>query len=112
MMQRLGKHLSLIHPRLLVLTGLLVLGSLLLSVSVRALEPTQVYDLSWNTIDGGGHTWSAGGSYTLGGTVGQHDAGKLNGGSYTLSGGFWVGDSLVEFLYKIYLSLVLKDSGP
>jgi hypothetical protein len=55
-MLRLRKHLSLIHPSLLVLIGLLVLGSLLSSVTIRALEPTKVYDLSWHTIDGGGHT--------------------------------------------------------
>ena len=107
-MQRLRKHLSLIHPGLLVLTGLLVLGSLLLSITVRALEPTEVYDLSWYSIDGGGHTWSTGGSYTLGGTVGQPDAGKQSGGSHTLRGGFWVGGALAELLSKIYLPLVLQ----
>ena|GEM_PF-1577470 len=48
------------------------------------------YDLSWNTVDGGGGT-SAGGAYELSGTIGQPDAGTLSGGVYTLLGGFWGG---------------------
>jgi len=112
MMQRLGKHLSPIHPALLVLIGLLVLGSLLLSVVVRALEPTQVYDLSWHTIDGGGYTWSTGGSYSLGGTVGQPDAGNLAGGTYTLGGGFWQGGYPAEVVYRVYLPLILRSYEP
>ena len=48
------------------------------------------YDLSWSTVDGGGYTWSEGGGYTLGGAIGQPDAGaEHNGGGYTLRGGFW-----------------------
>lgn len=47
------------------------------------------FDLTWNTIDGGGGTSEAG-AYSLSGTVGQPDAGTMGGGSYTLSAGFWV----------------------
>ncbi len=54
------------------------------------------YDLSWHTIDGGGGE-STGSSYALTGTIGQHDAGAMQGGDYTLVGGFWaagnVGDT-------------------
>lgn len=42
-----------------------------------------------STIDGGGGE-SAGGQLRLIGTVGQPDAGKLDGGIFKLSGGFWV----------------------
>src|SRR5574341_1286851 len=49
------------------------------------------YDLSRNTIDSGGATFSTGGPYRLGGTIGQPDAGTLTGGAYTLGGGFWSG---------------------
>jgi hypothetical protein len=49
------------------------------------------FDLSWNTIDGGGGTFSTGSSYTLGGTIGQPDAGAASGGQYALNGGFWGG---------------------
>jgi len=63
------------------------------------------YDLTWNTADGGGHMFSTGGSYSLGGTVGQADAGVLSGGSYTLVGGFWGG---TEVQRKLYLPLLLR----
>ncbi len=51
------------------------------------------YDLSRNTIDGGGGV-SSGGHYLLTGTIGQPDAGttdECNGGNYILNGGFLVG---------------------
>lgn len=67
--------------------------------------PQSGYDLSWYTIDGGGATFSTGGSYSLGGSIGQPDAGSLSGGSYTLNGGFWAG---VSVNYNIYLPLVRK----
>ena len=35
------------------------------------------YDLTWSTADGGGYTFSSGGNYTLGGTIGQPDAGTM-----------------------------------
>jgi hypothetical protein len=49
------------------------------------------FDLSWHTIDAGGATFSAGGNFQLGGTIGQPDAGTLTGGAFTLAGGFWAG---------------------
>jgi hypothetical protein len=46
--------------------------------------------ISWSTIDGGGQTFSAGGSFELGGTIGQPDAGlAMTGGTFQLTGGFW-----------------------
>ncbi len=50
------------------------------------------YSLRWHTVDAGGLTWATGGSYRVGGTIGQPDAGKLTGGAYTVRGGFWVKD--------------------
>ena len=32
------------------------------------------YNLTWNSVDGGGATFSSGGGYLLGGTAGQPDA--------------------------------------
>ncbi len=50
------------------------------------------YDLSWSTIDTGGATFSTGGAYSLGGTMGQPDAGPaMTGGAFSLVGGFWPG---------------------
>ena len=45
--------------------------------------------MSWWTVDGGGATFSTGGDFSLGGTIGQHDAGAMTGGSFELVGGFW-----------------------
>jgi cell division septation protein DedD len=85
---------------ILALLGLVLLGSvasalaLLLAAALPSLAQSGgPYDLSWSTIDGGGHTFSTGGSYSLGGTAGQPDAGALSGGVYTLVGGFWPGIS-------------------
>jgi hypothetical protein len=47
------------------------------------------YDLTWNSVDGGGGTSSTGGPFSLGGTIGQPNAGSLSGGAYSLAGGFW-----------------------
>jgi hypothetical protein len=40
------------------------------------------------SIDGGGGS-SAGGRFRLGATIGQPAAGQLQGGRFTLIGGFW-----------------------
>jgi hypothetical protein len=86
---------------------LLALAALLLLASVALAQTGGPYDLTWSTVDGGGYTFSSGDGYTLGGTVGQPDAGVLSGGDYTLAGGFWGGGELaVE--YDIYLPLVLR----
>src|SRR5438552_3428564 len=71
-------------PRLLV-----IIGGLLVSIPVSA----QSFDLSWHTIDGGGATFSTGGTLQLGGTIGQPDASSfgapMSGGTFTVVGGFW-----------------------
>ena len=46
------------------------------------------FDMSWNTYDGGGGAL-AGGLYSLDGTVGQWDAGKMSGNGYEMGGGYW-----------------------
>lgn len=55
------------------------------------------YEISWYTIDGGGGsgpTGSIGGNFDLSVTIGQADAGPvlspMIGGSFELSGGFWL----------------------
>jgi len=47
------------------------------------------FDLTWNTLAGGGGT-STGGVYAVSGTIGQHDASPhlLTGGNFSLAGGF------------------------
>lgn len=51
--------------------------------------------LDWSTIDGGGGK-SAGGAYSVSGTIGQPDAGLMSGGTYTLAGGFWGGPETLD----------------
>ncbi len=51
------------------------------------------YSISFSTIDGGGGR-SEGGQYKLTGTIGQPDAGYMDGGDYELLGGFWPGGPL------------------
>ncbi|NOT35135.1 MAG: T9SS type A sorting domain-containing protein [Candidatus Eisenbacteria bacterium] len=47
------------------------------------------YSLGWSSLDGGGQTLATGGLYRIAGSLGQAEAGKLTGGLYSLSGGFW-----------------------
>jgi len=64
------------------------------------------YELSWWSVDGGGHTFSSEGEYELGGTIGQLDAWRdRTAGSYSLSTGLW---SCGPARYDTYLPLVLK----
>lgn len=70
--------------------------------------PQADFDLSWYSVDGGA-SFSSGGSYSLGGTIGQPDAGALIGGNYTLGGGFWGGGQLHSALvYAVYLPTMLR----
>jgi hypothetical protein len=76
--------------RSIAITGVL-LGLIIGSATVVYAQVGGGFDLSWNTIDGGGGTFSTGGAYSLGGTLGQPDAGSLSSGQFTLNGGFWGG---------------------
>ena len=87
--------------------ALLVLAGLTAQVPVVAWQSQATYDLSWSTIDSGGYTFSTGGTYTLGGTAGQPDAGLLSGGPYTLGGGFWQGGATAA-AYRIYLPVIMR----
>ena len=80
-MQRLSKGKT---------TALLLGVGLLLLLTLPALAQSGGgFDLSWHTVASGGGTFSSGGDYTLGGTIGQPEAGSMAGGDYMLSGGFW-----------------------
>lgn len=66
------------------------LGALALLQSVCCLCALAQYSIDWHTIDGGGGT-SAGGVYSVTGTIGQPDAGaSMSNGQYEVTGGFWV----------------------
>ena len=63
-----------------------------LLIAFGVLLPTivfaQQYNVDWYTITGGGGAGSNG-QYVVSGTIGQPDAGTMNGGNYSLTGGFW-----------------------
>ncbi len=67
-----------------------VLGAICASVCAASPVAAQFAIRSY-TIDSGGGTQSAGGAFTVGGTIGQPDAGLLAGGAFSLGGGFWHG---------------------
>jgi hypothetical protein len=68
-----------------------VVSALAFYTLVAGAQSGGPYDLTWNTIDGGGVTFSSGGAYRVGGTIGQHDAGQLSGHPYVVAGGLWAG---------------------
>jgi hypothetical protein len=88
--------------------GTLVVLALLALVLPVLVQSGGLYDLSWNTVDGGGYTFSTGQAYTLGGTAGQADAGLLAGGAYTLGGGLWGGGELAGGQHRVYLPMVTR----
>ena len=62
---------------------------LLVAAAVFAAAAAAALELTWTSADGGGTTWSRGGGFTLGATIGQPDAGPAAGGGFRLEGGFW-----------------------
>ena len=63
---------------------------------IPTIASAQSYSIDWFTIDGGGGT-STGGVYSVTGTIGQPDAGPtMSGGTFTLDGGFWAIDAVVQ----------------
>lgn len=77
-----------VHPRITApsLAKILLAGAAILVSHTLGAQ----YAIDWFTIDGGGGA-STGGQYLVTGTIGQPDAGKLSGGTFTLEGGFWPG---------------------
>jgi len=76
----------------------LLLSLIALLVAAHAAAATGNYDLDWWTVDGGGGTFSTGGGFEMGGTIGQPDAGSHGGSGYALGGGFW---QMVELLLAV-----------
>ncbi len=75
-------------------------AALLLLLSTLNLQPStasgQSYSIDWYKVAGGGGT-STGGTYSVSGTLGQHDAGgPMTGGNYSLTGGFWALISVLQ----------------
>ena len=80
---------------------LLLACLLAVAVPVQA-QSSPGYDLSWHVVAGGGGRLE-GAAYTLQGSAGQPATDSLQGSSYTLASGFWVGG-----IYRLYLPLVRR----
>jgi hypothetical protein len=99
--------------RLLLMAGAVLLPAILLQAQeAEPLANAPAYELSWWTVDGGGSTGTASSlSYNLLGTIGQPDAGVMDGPHYGFVGGFWAtvpagtGDH-----HEIYLPLVVRNA--
>jgi len=87
---------------LLVLSGA---EGLVVGTATAQAQSGGGYDLTWWTADGGGSRLT-GSRYVLQGTAGQPDAGALNGGGYSLAGGFWGGGAAGG--YDLFLPLILR----
>jgi len=84
-----------------------LLGLLLVLSSIPVYANTSDFELHWFSIDTGGTGSSSGGSYTLSGTIGQPDAGLMDGGDFTIQGGFWNSDTASSLL-DIFIPVVVK----
>jgi hypothetical protein len=70
------------------------LAALIFSAPVPALAQLE---MTWYTIDGGGAMYSTNRALSLGGTIGQPDAGvTLTSRGLALTGGFWVAAGIVS----------------
>ena len=65
-----------------------LIGFALVAVTFGAVALGDL-DLSWYSMDAGGEMSSSGGDFELSGTIGQPDAGAMEGGDFVLTGGFW-----------------------
>ena len=91
---------------ILLMMSAWVLGAMLvLGQQTASAQTGGGYDLTWNSIDGGGATFSTGGGYSLGGTIGQADAGAASGGAYSLRGGFWAG---IPANYNAFVPIAMR----
>lgn len=74
-------------------TGYSIRRIAVLSLLIACTAARAQFAVDWFTIGCGGGTLN-GGTLTVSGTIGQHDAGApLTAGSYSLAGGFWSGAS-------------------
>ena len=68
---------------------IVLLTLLVVTTMVSAGLAAELFEIPWWSADSGGAQGLTGGNYTLSGSAGQPDAGKLTGGVFTLTGGFW-----------------------
>ena len=87
----------------------LLLGFILLHSTLCLRASGQTYSVDWYKIAGGGTSTS--GTFTVSGTIGQHDAGApMAGGKFSVTGGFW---SLINVVQMTGMpKLIIQPIGP
>lgn len=71
----------------------------------------QSYSIDWHKVSGGGGT-STGGALLVSGTIGQCDSGgPLNGGTYSITGGFWSLLSVAQTPGAPILKIILTSTN-
>jgi hypothetical protein len=87
---------------------LLTLALCLILVATYALAAVDAFSLPWWTVDGGGGA-STGAAYSLHASVGQPDADLLQGGDFTIAGGYLGGAAAPQpALIPLFLPLVVR----
>ena len=82
---------------------ILLLLFLVFSGATLALAQGGSFTLDWWTVDGGGGM-SGDSRFTIHSTIGQPDAGQMNGGTYALLSGYWD----ISGSNEVYLPVVLR----
>jgi len=87
----------------------LIILSVVAAILLPAMAGAQSYAVNWHKVSGGGGT-SSNATYSISGTIGQHDAsGAMSGGGYSVTGGFWA----IYALYTPGLPLLhIRYVGP
>jgi hypothetical protein len=81
-----------------------------ITLTLMAVTAAAQYSIDWWKVAGGGGA-TGGGGYALNATIGQHDAGSMSGGQFTLIGGFWA-ITLVQTTNSPTPALTIASAGP
>lgn len=86
----------------------------LVTVSIAMAE----WGLEWRTMDGGGAMRSTSMHFEVSGSIGQFDAGRSEGQTLSLTGGFWFehspGDCVLDGAVTLYDTAIFEEcaEGP
>jgi hypothetical protein len=102
-----------VRGRLITAASLLLTSAVALpALGTAVAQRDGPFELTRATVAGGGYTFSTGGYFTVGGTIGQPDAGLMMGGDFTLSGGFWVGAEEPAAPFSAQATKTVTPEGP
>lgn len=94
------------NRRVMALLFLLLLVATAWAIAGATGNRADELSIRWWTADGGGGQ-SSGGGYSLRGTAGQPDAGRLSGGEFAIVGGFWTSPA-EQGINELFLPVVTR----